>query len=566
MEYTHKFSIGPVSMDKMLEEYHQLRKTRRYCHSCPNYKRYWSCPEYIFDEVIFLKEFKYMYLIAREYEVPREDRQKIFGIQRVAEYSKQICQAMKMESWKDLLDLEKEFPGTMGLIPGNCEICDISGEGCARPKGEKCRHPEMMRFSLESLGFDVDSICKYEIGVLLMWPREGHLPEKLCAVMALMTNDKIPMDRLKAHFPDKKKNWLRFSETAPEARNELRPEVKRQESWLDNMRKQNQEREEDPSYQPNKSWIGFKSASLDSGDYVKNQAWHQDDEETPESAMVEEMLAKPEMAEEAAIEPAVPEEAPTPQTEPAVEVEVQSVESDPVQAPEAPAEEEDAIKYKWLGFKRSVEEAEEKMYSRPIRKFSVSEEEAKAQEAALAGEEISENVPETLEEDAPASEALTATDEPIAVEATAEPTSEPVPDGTPAEPEISEAVAEMPMTTSETVPPEPIPAPQPTLQAEPTPQPPAEPDPVELPDRFSVADVLGAAIEIAKDVVGDEFVQDKKVFTQPIQPEKPASSVESTSESAAEEEDDSKYKWLGFKAELKDDDDGFKKGGWKKNY
>ena len=74
-----------------------------------------------------------------------------------------------------------------------------------------------MRFSLESLGFDVDAICKYEIGVLLLWPKEGHLPEKLCAVMALMSNEKIPMDAIKAHFPDAKKSWLRFSDTAPEA-------------------------------------------------------------------------------------------------------------------------------------------------------------------------------------------------------------------------------------------------------------------------------------------------------------------------------------------------------------
>ena len=66
--------------------------------------------------------------------------------------------------------------------------------------------------------------------------------------MALMSNEKIPMDAIKAHFPDAQKSWLRFSDTAPEARNEVRPSVKRQESWLDNMKKQNQEKAEDPAY------------------------------------------------------------------------------------------------------------------------------------------------------------------------------------------------------------------------------------------------------------------------------------------------------------------------------
>ena len=355
MDYIHKFSIGPVEMDKMLEEYHQLRKTRRYCAACPNYNKYWSCPDYAFDEALFLKEFKYMYLIAREYEIPREDRQKIFGIQPVAEYCKQIMQAMKVESWKDLLDLEAEFPGTLSLMPGNCHVCDISGEGCAKPKGQKCRHPELMRFSLESLGFDVDAICKYEIGVLLLWPKEGHLPEKLCAVMALMSNEKIPMDAIKAHFPDAKKSWLRFSDTAPEARNEVRPSVKRQESWLDNMKKQNQEKAEDPAYKPQKSWIGFKSEALDSGDYVKERPWREEEPEeaplAPEetAALVDEMIAS------------------SPEPEPA--------------APETPShpevsasEDEEDAKYKWLGFKRSVEEAEEELKKRPIPKFNVPEE------------------------------------------------------------------------------------------------------------------------------------------------------------------------------------------------
>lgn len=507
MDYIHKFSIGPVEMDKMLEEYHQLRKTRRYCAACPNYNKYWSCPDYAFDEALFLKEFKYMYLIAREYEIPREDRQKIFGIQPVAEYCKQVMQAMKVESWKDLLDLEAEFPGTLSLMPGNCHVCDISGEGCAKPKGQKCRHPELMRFSLESLGFDVDAICKYEIGVLLLWPKEGHLPEKLCAVMALMSNEKIPMDAIKAHFPDAKKSWLRFSDTAPEARNEVRASVKRQESWLDNMKKQNLEKAEDPAYKPQKSWIGFKSEALDSGDYVKERPWREEEqEEVPEAseettALVEEM-----------IEAAEPEPTPVPEAEP--------------QPQEAVSEEEDDSKYKWLGFKRSVEEAEEVLKKRPIPKFNVPEEEEKTEEstddepAVPAAEPVSETVEMPAEAPEPA----------------------PVQEAPPQEVPVSEPV--------QAAAPEP-PAPEPAEEE------------IELLDASSVANVLSAAIEIAKDVVGDDFIPDEApAFNDP----EPVSKAPAAETAASEEEDDSKYKWLGFKATNLDEDDGLKKGGWKKNY
>lgn len=539
MDYIHKFSIGPVEMDKMLEEYHQLRKTRRYCQACPNYGKYWSCPEYKFDEVLFLKNFKYMYLIAREYEVPREDKQKIFGIQQVGDYCKQVMQAIKVQSWQDLLALEKQFPGTMGLIPGNCHVCDISGEGCARPKGQKCRHPELMRFSLESLGFDVDAICKYEIGVLLLWPKEGHLPEKLCGVMALMTNEKIPMDALKAQFPDAKKNWLRFSETAPEARNEVRPTVKRQESWLDNMHKQNQAKAEDPSYKPPKSWIGFKSAALDSGDYVKSRPWAEDvppaEQETPEAPDLNEVAEEvADGVSSAATE--VQEDAPV--------IDQETIEVlDPTAKPEVSepvAEEEDDSKYKWLGFKRTVEEAEEEFKKRPIPKFNVPEPEApQTEETPVVTEPVAEAQPS----------------EPVPV---SEPEGQPV--------QTAPTVSQEPVVqvTAEVVQPTPQPVAQPAPQPAPMPEPEEE---IEYLDPSSVTNALSAAIEIARDVVGDDFMIEHEVKAEPVV-QKPVPQASEPVQTAAtpEEEDDSKYKWLGYKATNLDEDDGFKKGGWKKNY
>ena len=115
--------------------------------------------------------------------------------------------------------------------------------------------------------------------------------------------------------------------------------------------------------------------------------------------------------------------------------------------------------------------------------------------------------------------------------------------------------------------PEPEPV-QPALepQPEPAPEPPA-PEPVEeeieLLDASSVANVLSAAIEIAKDVVGDDFIpEEPPVFNEP----EPVSQTAAAEPTPAEEEDDSKYKWLGFKATNLDEDDGLKKGGWKKNY
>ena len=89
----------------------------------------------------------------------------------------------------------------------------------------------------------------------------------------------------------------------------------------------------------------------------------------------------------------------------------------------------------------------------------------------------------------------------------------------------------------------------------------AEPEPVQTAPEPQP--VLSAAIEIAKDVVGDDFIPgEAPVFNESA----PAPQTTAAEPAQADEEDDSKYKWLGFKATNLDEDDGLKKGGWKKNY
>ncbi len=588
MEYTHKFSSGAVPMEKMLDEYHTLRKTRGYCKRCPNYGQYWSCPEYGFSETIFLNEFKYMILIGREYTIPKSDRQKIIGIKACGDYCTEVNNVMKVESWKSLLELEEKIPGTLTLMPGNCHICDLSGEGCARPKGQKCRHPELMRFSLESLGFDVDAICKFEIGLLLQWPREGHLPEKLSTVMAVLTNNKIPLDVIKRHFPDAKRSYLKAGETI--LGGEDKPKAKRLESWLDNQANELMQQEIESEDAKKQSWIGFKSEALDSGDYVKDRPWAEGDDEYPDPPAE----AAPEME-------AVSAEPPNPQRE------VSHPVFDPTDGPLVAPDEEDDSQFKWLGFKRSADEADEMMYARPIPKFSLSEEEKAAQEAAEQGADV-----HTPEESVGAS---STTEQAQVEQALKDFQSEGVQTKAPGGAasgamdkkaqirdeferalraqmaDMSEAEAEAflaaklgisiePEEAVPAAPASPQPAydlpdasPVPAAQAPvvPRPEPELEPEPIEFLDASSVKDVLGAALSIAQAVVADEPPAPEVVA--PAEPEAPVPAPAAHPEPSPqpeditpEEEDDSKYKWLGFKADLQEESESPEKGGWKKAY
>ena len=127
-----------------------------------------------------------MHIIGRQFEVPREDLRNVRDPQAVKNYCTDKLQAIKVMTWKTLLEIENEVDGVIGLIPGNCPICETQGLACARKTNEPCRHPGMMRFSLESLGFNVADLLKYEVGMTIKWGDTYRLPEVLTSVSAIL--------------------------------------------------------------------------------------------------------------------------------------------------------------------------------------------------------------------------------------------------------------------------------------------------------------------------------------------------------------------------------------------
>ncbi|MGI6109317.1 MAG: DUF2284 domain-containing protein, partial [Eubacteriaceae bacterium] len=438
MDFTHKFGTGPMPVSKLIEEYFRPAKVRRTGSQTGQMGKVYSNPPFSFKEQDFLNKFKYLYVIGREFEIPREDRQKTIGTSNVQTYKRQAEELINLQSWNDLIKFEKDHPGTLALVPGPCQICKKTHEGCGRPRNEPCHHMDLMRFSMEGIGIDTDALAKFELGLLLRWPDDGRLPQKLTALMGILSNEKIPMDEIKAYFPDAEKNFLNFREKENLDPNILSPEIKRQTSWLDNQKKQRRELEDKEGRRT--EWRGFKSDSLDSGDYVKNQIWKTVDEDSDETVDIEKK-----QDEGATLPSEHLKNAPRPETElPTEHIGNQTKETglpsehiivkckDPVSdngngepiklrtvyvaenqerrstfpkdedtETVEKSDEEDDSKYKWLGFKRSVDEANENFYNRPIPKFSVTEEENESGEEqegepAEAGETPASDIPVEL--------------------------------------------------------------------------------------------------------------------------------------------------------------------------
>lgn len=365
MELKNKLSFGAKRVEYLMEEYFNRDKVLSECKGCPNFSKYWSCPPYTFDEAIFLKQFKYMHIIGRQFEVPREDIRNIRDPKAIAEYCREKFDAIKVMTWKTLLEIENEVEGSMGLIPGNCPICETQGMVCARKTNEPCRNPKLMRYSLESLGFNVVDLVKYEVGMTIEWPQNQRLPKVLTSVAAILCNEEIPKDILKKYFPDKKQSWVKYGDTQLDTGFHTSETIKTSET-IHGSEAQTMENakiidDEMAPYRPQKSWVGYKA------------------DKNPEDEAVKKGYTVTMQEDEAQSEPLPEETLETLEEEMHTEVSEEEVAEVFEEIPESQeiVEEKDATNYQWLGFKADLDD--EELVKRPIPKMS---------ELILEGEEI----------------------------------------------------------------------------------------------------------------------------------------------------------------------------------
>lgn len=182
MKYTVTSKEAIVQADELINRYRDVERIRQYCLQCPGYGKAWNCPPFDFDPRTCSKGFKTVKLIGTIIEFDEETRAACTTAEQSAATGKQAME----EVWKTLLPrlygMERHSPGSR-CFTFRCPLCP---EGCTRPEGKPCRHPEQLRHSLESVGFDVVAISRDLLGLELEWSKDGSLPKHLTLVTALM--------------------------------------------------------------------------------------------------------------------------------------------------------------------------------------------------------------------------------------------------------------------------------------------------------------------------------------------------------------------------------------------
>ena len=164
-----------VKVSEYIENYVNVEEFLEYCKSCPNYGNVWSCPPYDFSPEDYWKEFSSLYLTARKIIFDKEVSQEECG---------DILLEVKGEMSRELYEMEEQFPGSVALSAGSCNLC--RDMGCGRKSGLPCRYPEKMRYSIESIGGNVGLTVSKLMGIELEWIEEGKLPSYFVLVGGLL--------------------------------------------------------------------------------------------------------------------------------------------------------------------------------------------------------------------------------------------------------------------------------------------------------------------------------------------------------------------------------------------
>ncbi len=172
--YTIEKSEKTIKVKDYIENYVNVEEFLEYCKECKNYEAIWSCPSYNFNPEDYWREYDEFLVVARKI---------IFGPNVDVQRSFEIMHEVKDDMSLELYEMEKEYPGSISLSAGSCSMCK---EGCTRTEGKSCRYPDLMRYSIESLGGNVGKTVSKLMGYELEWVEEGKLPSYFVLVGGLL--------------------------------------------------------------------------------------------------------------------------------------------------------------------------------------------------------------------------------------------------------------------------------------------------------------------------------------------------------------------------------------------
>lgn len=184
-----------VTDSRIIAKYEEKPYFDKLCeYGCPNYGCKWSCPPFSPNYSSFLAKYPHIILVLMWCNLDQFHYTK-------TEYMKVKASNSILKSRMDSLmkDYESAFDG-FTLSNGSCRLCNP----CNKKKQLPCKKPTKMRFSMESLGLNVEKISNDFFKHKLLWYKEKTAPAYSSVLSCLLTTDETSEKSIDNAY----KSWL----------------------------------------------------------------------------------------------------------------------------------------------------------------------------------------------------------------------------------------------------------------------------------------------------------------------------------------------------------------------
>ena len=138
--YTAEDHCAALPVADYIARFRDAKRFLECCRACRNYNRSWGCPPFGYDVGAYLSQYTSALIIATK------------------------------------------------ITPAEQHVPMSEAGRLIRPEAKPCRHPELVRPSLEACGFDIARTTSELFGIELKWGSDGLMPEYLTLVCGFFHN------------------------------------------------------------------------------------------------------------------------------------------------------------------------------------------------------------------------------------------------------------------------------------------------------------------------------------------------------------------------------------------
>ncbi len=172
-----------VAVSEFVENYVDVEKFLELCKDCEDYGKNWNCPPFEFDVMDVWNSYDKLKIIAFKIEFDDEELATVYSDKELDFVLKRV-ERMKIKLMNEIYVLEDE--NSLGLFLGQCNLC----MKCTREFGMPCKMPFKMRYSIESLGGNVDQCIEDIFDLKVLYAKDNKLPQYLVFVGGLLYDKK----------------------------------------------------------------------------------------------------------------------------------------------------------------------------------------------------------------------------------------------------------------------------------------------------------------------------------------------------------------------------------------